>query len=245
MCLDNLGFALTKQGHLEAALDHHRRALAIRLRLLGPDHREVAISRTNLATALLKHGDRDAAESEFRASIAVWDHTVPDSPDVAYPLIGLGSVLRQRRAPAEAIEPLGRAVAVREAAGVDPVMLADAQLVLGETLVEAGIDRPRAIALLDAARVVFRSEDPATAAISNPAPAAVRGAWPPVFDVSAGILVVEVNLGNLQVHEIAGFHEAVDMGKIGRTGEAVFCQKIEQAPVVGGAAEVPGPDATG
>lgn len=50
--LSNLACNLTAQGRLEEAEEAHRRALGLRLQLLGSHHPAVAQSRSNLARAL-------------------------------------------------------------------------------------------------------------------------------------------------------------------------------------------------
>ncbi|MBS0614321.1 MAG: tetratricopeptide repeat protein, partial [Proteobacteria bacterium] len=54
-----------------------RRSLTTMLSLHGPGHFDVAYSRVSLGLLLHEKGERDAAESEFRQALAVYDKTLP------------------------------------------------------------------------------------------------------------------------------------------------------------------------
>jgi tetratricopeptide (TPR) repeat protein len=72
----------------------HRRALAIRRRLLGREHPDVAASLTGLGITLHKQNSPDA-ESCFRKAIKIQRAALgPGHPDLAYTLNNLGMNLR-------------------------------------------------------------------------------------------------------------------------------------------------------
>ncbi|HET6628392.1 MAG TPA: CHAT domain-containing tetratricopeptide repeat protein [Woeseiaceae bacterium] len=67
----HLGPLFQELGQYSAARDHYRRALALFLETLGPDHVQVAMTENNLATLLAKTGDYGAASELYRKSLAV------------------------------------------------------------------------------------------------------------------------------------------------------------------------------
>jgi tetratricopeptide (TPR) repeat protein len=75
--LDNLAVCLHNLGDLEAAEPLHRKALELGLRVLGPEHPEVAVTRRNLAALLVAKGSLDEAERELRACLSVREKCLP------------------------------------------------------------------------------------------------------------------------------------------------------------------------
>jgi tetratricopeptide (TPR) repeat protein len=74
----------------------YRRALAIREKVLGPDHPDVAASLNNLATLLDKQGKYDEAEPLYRRALAIRKKVLgPDHPDVAASLNNLAALLHK------------------------------------------------------------------------------------------------------------------------------------------------------
>jgi tetratricopeptide (TPR) repeat protein len=81
-----LGLALLLQaeGELAAARPLYERALAIRERVLGPDHPDTASSLNNLAGLLEDQGELAAARPLYERALATYERVLgPDHPDTA------------------------------------------------------------------------------------------------------------------------------------------------------------------
>lgn len=92
-----------------------RRALAIRERVLGPEHREVALSLQNLATLQRDRGEADESKTLFVRALNILEKVHgPEHPDVAVALESL-AVLHHLHQDYSEAEPLyQRALAIRE-----------------------------------------------------------------------------------------------------------------------------------
>jgi hypothetical protein len=81
----NLANALVSQGKHAVGEQEHRAVLAIRERVLGPEHPDTLWSRNNLADALFSQGKHAAAEKEHRAVLAIRERVLgPEHPDTLY-----------------------------------------------------------------------------------------------------------------------------------------------------------------
>ncbi len=91
--LNHLGVVVRQQGDYEAAIAHHRRAVALRKALHPEPHRDVAESLNNLAVSLYQQGDYAAAEPYYAEALQV-DQAVfgPQHPNVANVLANLGKL---------------------------------------------------------------------------------------------------------------------------------------------------------
>ena len=69
-----------RQGRYADAEAHHRRALAMRERLLSPNHRDIALSLTGIASACERQARYDEAEALYRRALAIHEQT-PDRPN--------------------------------------------------------------------------------------------------------------------------------------------------------------------
>jgi len=82
--LDNRALLLQAQGELAAARPLFERALAIRERVLGPDHPDTATSLNNLAWLLQVHGELAAARPLFERALEIRKRVLgPDHSDTA------------------------------------------------------------------------------------------------------------------------------------------------------------------
>jgi len=113
-CLTNYGWFLhvTKQG--ERAEAPFRRALALALEIVGPDHPFTGNARANLGYALSDQGRWTEAEAPFREGLAVYEAGVgADSPDLLDTLTGYAAVLDRlgRGDEAEGLYRRARAIA--------------------------------------------------------------------------------------------------------------------------------------
>jgi len=113
--LNNLGKMLFFQGNWATALPVYERALAIRERLLDPDHLDTATCLSNLAIVLRALGHPQAARPLHERALAIRERMLgSDHPDTASSLSNLAIVLSQLGDP-QAARPLhDRAFAIHE-----------------------------------------------------------------------------------------------------------------------------------
>ena len=99
------------------------------------------------------------ASKQFQAALEADERALqcmkPMEPNVTRALTGKGLDLVRLGKPAEAIEPLERALAARQKAGRDSEDLSDTQQPLAEALWDSGRDRVRAVSLARASRDVL------------------------------------------------------------------------------------------
>jgi tetratricopeptide (TPR) repeat protein len=111
-----VGRALQTAGDLRGARSWHVRALAIRERVLGPDHRLTVESLGGLAHVLFDCGEFDAARPLYERALAVRERVLgPHHPDTGEILNDLGILLHAQGEPA-ARPLLERALAIAEQA---------------------------------------------------------------------------------------------------------------------------------
>jgi serine/threonine protein kinase len=117
-----------------------RETLALRERVLGPDHPDLAWTRYNYAFMLFEQGRLVEAEQTARALIAYRGRTLPDShPTVAATLQLLGRVRLAQGDAAAACPLLTESLALRRASlPADHWLLAMGESVLGECLGRSG-----------------------------------------------------------------------------------------------------------
>ena len=79
-----MGSILQDLRDLDSAWEHYRRALAIVLKNLGPEHPTVSIIFNNMGQILHDLGDLDWAPVHFQRALAIDEKTYgPDHPKVA------------------------------------------------------------------------------------------------------------------------------------------------------------------
>jgi tetratricopeptide (TPR) repeat protein/predicted Ser/Thr protein kinase len=110
-----IGVLYDDEGKYDEALAAHRRALAIREKLLGPEHPQVAGSLNNLGDTLDDQGKHDEAVPYYRRALAIREATFgPEHPEVGASLNNLGDALAGAGHHEEALEAFGRALAIWE-----------------------------------------------------------------------------------------------------------------------------------
>jgi CHAT domain-containing protein/Tfp pilus assembly protein PilF len=104
-------------GKYDEATPLIERALEIREKILGPDHRDVADTLNSLATVYVNKGAYAKAEPLFQRALAVYEKALgPEHPSVARPLNNL-AILYWNRSEYDKAEPLSRrALAIFESA---------------------------------------------------------------------------------------------------------------------------------
>jgi len=84
--LNNCALTLEAQNDFKSALKMHEKSLALRIRALGPEHPDVALSMHNLGICLLREDkvkNRDQAVALGKKALAVWEKTLgPKHPTV-------------------------------------------------------------------------------------------------------------------------------------------------------------------
>ena len=164
--LSGLGNVLGASGDYAGATAMFERTLEIRVRALGADHPAVASALVNLANAHSANGEYPQARLRFERALAIEEKAVgPDDPHLAFALMGLGDVLLKLDDPGAAIEPLERALKLRESKPGIAVLLAYSRFTLARALWDApegGLrDRARARSLATQARATYAGMDPA------------------------------------------------------------------------------------
>jgi tetratricopeptide (TPR) repeat protein len=146
------GVLLGAEGKYRDAIAEHERAVAIVVRLHGPDHYDAATLVNNIGAYHHDLGDVAAAAEHHRRALAILERAVgPDHPIVMKPLTGLALDLAAMRELDQAKALLERTVAIGERAlGPDHIDLAGALRNLGTVALHRG-------ELRDAARMLERA----------------------------------------------------------------------------------------
>ncbi|CAB9497671.1 Kinesin light chain [Seminavis robusta] len=91
---NQIGLILDRNGEFDAALEVHRRALRIRLDLLGPQNARTAETWNSIGQALHGKGDNQHALLEYQKALDIREEVLgPQHFDVAITYNGLGQVL--------------------------------------------------------------------------------------------------------------------------------------------------------
>ena len=115
--LENAAELYRAQGLYAEAEPLYKRALAIRDRMLGPNHPEVAKSLNRLGSLFYAQGRYPEAEPIYKRALAIREAALAQSPgDVADTLNNLAVVYRAQRRLAEAEALLKRALSIAEGA---------------------------------------------------------------------------------------------------------------------------------
>jgi tetratricopeptide (TPR) repeat protein len=111
--LNSIGLILFKQGFHDAAKDCFCDSLRIRRKILGPNHRDVAVICYNLATVHLETGDDELAIKYYKETLRVEQMT--NQQDAVMTLQNLGLVHQQRGELEEALIYFGEALEIEAA----------------------------------------------------------------------------------------------------------------------------------
>jgi serine/threonine-protein kinase len=149
--LNDLGDLLVRMGDPAAAVPLLERSVAAKEKALGKDDPDVCAPLADLGRALIRLGRLDEAEARIQRALAILDKAKASEGDVRRDtFFVLGELHLARRAPAEAVLVLERALSATPA---PPPSL---QLTLAEALWQAGKDRSRALSLAAQARDRFQ-----------------------------------------------------------------------------------------
>ncbi|HKA91782.1 MAG TPA: tetratricopeptide repeat protein, partial [Haliangiales bacterium] len=159
---NNLADVRADTGDLEGALAAARTSTGLREKYL-PGSVPLGVSYVNLSETLRRLGKLDDALGYIRRAIDIFTAKQgPESAYLAYALATLGTILHDQGKPGEAIEPLERALKIREAGKTPAPLLAETRLALGKALWDARRD-PRGRALVAEARRGLAGKDLAAA----------------------------------------------------------------------------------
>ena len=134
--LDALGAIAMAQGDYATAEARHRKALAQKIEVGGPETVSVGRARANLGNALLLQGDYVQADVEHRAAVAILEHALgPGHPELASAWTNLANVAHMQGNESEAEAGFRRALQLLESTdGHDSPALAAARTNLGVAL---------------------------------------------------------------------------------------------------------------
>ena len=102
---NNLGGLYYAAGFADQAKDMFEDAMVVRLKLLGPNHRDVAQSHSNMATVQHELGDNDEAQRSYEQALRILESHMPEEAE-SYEAVGndyislLGSLHEDRKAAA-------------------------------------------------------------------------------------------------------------------------------------------------
>ena len=115
--LNNLAGLYADQGRYAEAIPLYERALAIKEKVLGPEHPDVALSLNNLASLHRDQGRYAVAEPLNERALKIWENALgPGHPDLASGLENLASLYSDQGRYAKAKPLFERALAIREKA---------------------------------------------------------------------------------------------------------------------------------
>jgi tetratricopeptide (TPR) repeat protein len=132
---NNLGVLYGEQRKLDRAESHYRRARELLASSLGPEHPSTAMIETNLAMVLTAAGRHEEAETMLEGSLArMRERLGPDHVDLALSYAELARIHAAQGDHTHALPLFERALELREAAGGDPIELADTSWGLAQSL---------------------------------------------------------------------------------------------------------------
>jgi serine/threonine-protein kinase len=151
----NLGVVLGEQDQGEDALAAYQKAMAVREKVLPPDHPDLASSIMNVGIALQENLSRPAEALPYfeRARAMLEKKLGPDHPTLAFALHGLGSTRLDLGQAAAGVADLEHAYRIRRAGG-SPGLTADTGYMLAKALWASG-QRGRAREVAKATKKAF------------------------------------------------------------------------------------------
>jgi serine/threonine-protein kinase len=157
--LHDLGVALSQKARWDAARATLEEALAMRRRVLGAGHPDVAVTESELGRVLFDQGRFDESEVYFRAALALREKTLgPNDHETATSLSDLGLLLREKGDLIGAEALLRRCLAVTRASrGPRHPDVATALSNVAMTVTERGGDLAAVEAMLREALAIGRA----------------------------------------------------------------------------------------
>jgi tetratricopeptide (TPR) repeat protein len=145
---NNLAEVAMKRHDYTQAEHYLQDGLRIEEAARGSDHPNVAILLATMGEVYMAEGKRDLARPQFQRALEIREHKLgAEHPLLRGPLVGLGEILLDTGRPREAVPLLERAVAVSGGTAVDQRLAATTRFALARALVDARLDRVRAMSL--------------------------------------------------------------------------------------------------
>jgi eukaryotic-like serine/threonine-protein kinase len=176
--LNDLGCVLELQGRYAEAVQTQERALALKEKVLAPDHPDIATSETNLAISLQGLGHNEEALTHDDRAIALLSAALGEGhPDLAMPFNERGEILNALRRYPQARESFDRARGLWERdLGLESLPLSHALTGIGIGYLEEG--KPTsAIAPLERAYKIRAAREPEHARRGETSFALARALW--------------------------------------------------------------------
>ncbi len=152
----NIAYSLQELGRSQEALKHIDRSVAILSNGLGTAHPEYAIQLSNRGEILNALGRFGEARTSFNSAKFILEREAADDDrNLAYALTGLGTTFLATGNPQAAVEPLERALRIREKTEPEVVKRSETKLALAKALWQSRKDRVRARLLAEDARGGF------------------------------------------------------------------------------------------
>ena len=141
--LYNLGTCLLHQEERRAeAAALFAETLAIRERLVGPEHPKVAFPLLGLGDLAADTGRLDEAEAYYQRALTIRETSLgPEHPRVAFPLSALAELALKRGTPETALELAERALRLRGKATDEPAELAELRFIIAQARFASDPDR--------------------------------------------------------------------------------------------------------
>ena len=158
---NNIANTLNDMGRANEAIVYADRAIADLSQELGAEHPLVGTFVSNRGEILARLGRHAEAREAFERALIVEEPSYgPESPNLAYPLAGIGDSYLAGGQPKLAIGPLERALRIREAGETNRALVADAAFSLARALWDGGGGggRPRAKGLAAHARDIYAGQ---------------------------------------------------------------------------------------
>ena len=110
---NNIGLVYSDQGNYAKALEYSKKSLAIRLKVLEPDHPDVALSYNNIGSVYFNQGNYAKALEYSKKALDIKLKVLgPDHPDVAISYNNIGFIYYSQGNYAKALEYYNKALAI-------------------------------------------------------------------------------------------------------------------------------------
>ena len=156
--LNSIGLVLFKQKMFDLARNCFSESLRIRTKLLGPDHKDVAILWYNIATIYFETGNDDLAIKMYKETLRVERAALgPSHPDVVLTLQHIGQVLQQVGNLPDALKYFQEALDIEKMLNRDGVSVAKILNLIGNIHLQEGKVEPMMESFTEASRLLERS----------------------------------------------------------------------------------------
>ena len=159
--ITNIELSLNALGRSKEALALSDLSLRIRRRALGNTHPEIATELNNRGEILLSLKDYPLALGAYKDADTIWEREFgANNAVIGYALTGVGRALLGLGKPNEALEPLRRALEIRQKLDPDDDRLGETEFALARATLDAGHDPALAETLAEKALRHYRQMPP-------------------------------------------------------------------------------------